>query len=68
MSKRIVKHSVMIQREGQLIYPPVGQEFDFTPSEITEINKQNKKALGLIVETDAPAAPAPKTKTEVKVA
>lgn len=52
MPKRIVKTSIQVQREGQLVFPPVGEVFDFTNEEVTEINKLAPKALGKI---EAPA-------------
>ena len=72
MSKRIVKQPVMVQRDGELVYPTVGQEFDFTATEIEQINKLQPKALGLpVVVDEAPAVaaiPARKSVAEGKVA
>lgn len=73
MPKRIVKQPVMVQREGKLVYPTVGKEFDFTGEEVTSLNKLQPKALGLIVVNDPPkveaaAAPVKRSTPEAKVA
>jgi hypothetical protein len=56
MPKRIVKSSVMVQRGGKLVYPQVGQPFDFTDAELKSINAGNPKALEKIILADEPAA------------
>ena len=55
MPIRIVKSPVMIHREGQFVYPPVGERFDFSADEVAAINKVDAKALQVIEVVDAKA-------------
>ena len=63
MPKRIVNTTVMLQRDGRLVYPQVGQAFDFTDAELQSIAKSAPKALSKIIVPEAPVAVAVETKT-----
>lgn len=67
MPKRIVNSPVMVQRDGKLEYPMVGQAFDFTSDEIAEINRFQPKALGLIIVADDAPVVAAQAKVEAPV-
>lgn len=45
MPERLVKSTVQIHRDGQIVQPEIGKPFKFTPEEVAEINKLNPKAL-----------------------
>ena len=51
---RLVKHSVMVQRDGVLKYPTVGKPFDFTATEVEAFNKQKPCPIEKIVVADEP--------------
>lgn len=55
MPKRIVNSTIVLHREGKPVVPRVGEVFDFTPEEVTNINKVNPSALGRVI-ADEPAA------------
>ena len=59
MPKRIVKHFVMVQRDGVLKYPTVGKEFDFTAEELEAFNKQTPCPVAKVVVKDESKVAAP---------
>lgn len=58
MPQRIVKSPVMVQRDGKLVYPQVGQPFEFTDDELKSINATNPKAVEKIILADEPVPKA----------
>jgi hypothetical protein len=69
MPKRIVKTPVQVNRDGKLVFPPVGSAFDFTDEEVKSINKLNPKAIGYlqVVEVEAAKVELVKAKADAKV-
>lgn len=45
MPKRIVAQTVIIQREGVSVTPPIGATYDFSADEIKQIERLNPEAL-----------------------
>lgn len=52
MPKRIVAQTVILQREGVAVKPPIGSTYDFTAKEIEQLEKLNPEALQKVVAKD----------------
>ena len=48
MPERLVKSTVQIHRDGQIVQPEIGKPFKFTAEEVEEVKKINPKALAII--------------------
>ena len=55
MPGRIVKQPILVVRDGKQVEPTIGKPFDFTDSEIKEIEQLNPGAIVKAVTEDAPA-------------
>lgn len=62
MPNRVPLQSVVVDRDGKRIVPPIGSVFEFTDAEIEQIEKVNPEALSdrAVVSADTVEAPAVK--------
>jgi len=58
MPIRIPTQTIILQRNGNRIVPPLGKPFDFTQEELNKINKLNPDAVRHPVNESAPAVDA----------
>lgn len=56
MAERIVNSPILVVRDGKQVEPVIGKSFDFTESEIKEIEKLNPSAFSKPVVEEAVAA------------
>jgi hypothetical protein len=48
MVMRVPLQSIMVQRDGKMVRPPIGKSFKFTDEEMADITRMNPKALGKV--------------------
>jgi hypothetical protein len=48
MVMRVPLQSIMVQRDGKMMRPPIGKSFKFNDDELADIMRMNPKALGKV--------------------
>ena len=48
MVMRVPLQSIIVQREGKMVRPPIGKSFKFSDEEMADIMRMNPKALGKV--------------------
>lgn len=69
MPQRIPSHTIILQREGVDVKPPIGKAFNFTDAEIKQIEKLDKEALSKVIakdDTDESEGTVTLSKTELE--
>lgn len=64
MPKRIVLETVRVIRDKKTVTPPIGQVFDFTAEEISQIKAVRPQAIRTVVIEDPELAAAAKVSAE----
>lgn len=53
MPNRVPLQSVVVQRDGQAVTPPIGAVFNFTAEEVADIERSNPAAISEKASVDA---------------
>ncbi len=69
MVMRVPLQSIIVQRDGKMVRPPIGKSFKFTDEEMADITRMSPKALGKVetVEIDDNAEATKKAAAEAKL-
>lgn len=60
MPNRVPLQSVVVQRDGNNVVPPIGAVFEFTDQEVADIESANPDALSATIAVAADDVPAAK--------
>lgn len=61
MPNRVPLQSVVVQRDGSNVVPPIGAVFEFTDKEVADIESVNPDALSATISVAADDVPATKS-------